>query len=79
MGKSWKRSCVGRKRTTPSIQSYLPDFDAVHAWTSRDRVIMNGMTAFLARQRQNVFVEMKEMEKHMLSPIDTEGIIGVLA
>ena len=45
----------------------------------RDRVIIERMTAYQASERQNVFVEMKEMEKHILSPIDTEGIIGVLA
>ena len=37
------------------------------------------MTTCLARERQNIFVEMKGMEKHMLSPIDTEGVVGVLA
>ena len=57
----------------------LPKFDAVYAWTSRDRVIIKRMTAYLAREKQNIFVEMKEMEKHTLSPIDTESIIGVLA
>ena len=33
----------------------------------------------MARERQNVFDEMKEMGKHILSSIDTEGIIAVLA
>ena len=37
------------------------------------------MIANLARERQKVFVEMKEMEKHILSPVGMEGIIGVLA
>ena len=57
----------------------LPEFDAVYAWTSRDRVIIRRMTAYLVRERQIVFVEMKEMEKHILTPTVTEGIIGVLA
>ena len=43
------------------------------------RVIIKRMTAYPARERQNVFVEMKEVEKDILSPIDTEGILGVLA
>ena len=43
-----------------------------------NRFIIKRTTAYLARKR-NVFVEMKEMEKHMLSAIDTDGIIGVLA
>ena len=55
------------------------EFDAVCAWTSRDRVITQRMTAFLARERHNVLVEVKEVDNHILSPIDTEGIIGVLA
>ena len=37
------------------------------------------MTTFLALVRQNVFVEMEEMETHILSLKDTEGIIDVLA
>ena len=61
------------------LHSYSRSFDAVYAWTSRDRVIIKKMTAYLARERQDVFVEMEEMEKHMLSPADTEGNIGVLA
>ena len=56
-----------------------PESDAVCAWTSRDRVIVMRMTTCLARGRQNVFVEMEELEKYILSPTDTEGIIGVLA
>ena len=61
------------------VHSYSRSFDAVYAWTSRDRVIIKRMTAYLAREWQDVFVEMEEMEKHILSPVDTEGIIGVLA
>ena len=41
----------------------LPEFDAVHVWTSRDRVIVKPTTMYLARERQNVFVEMEELEK----------------
>ena len=37
------------------------------------------MSTYCARERQNVFVEPEEMEKHVLSPMYTEGIIGVLA
>ena len=40
--------------------------------TSRDRVLIQRLAAFLARERQNVFVEMKEIENHMLSSINTE-------
>ena len=38
----------------------IPEFDAVYAWTSRDRVVVNRMTAYLARKRLNVLVEMKD-------------------
>ena len=49
----------------------LTDFDAVHAWTLRDRVIVKRMTTYLARERQNVFVEMEELENiYILSLID---------
>ena len=41
----------------------LPEFDVVCARTSRDRVIIKRMTAHLARERENVFVEMEELEK----------------
>ena len=41
----------------------LPEFDAVCAWTSSDRVIIRRMIANLARERENVFVEMEELEK----------------
>ena len=51
----------------------LPELDAVHALTSRDRVVVKRMTTYLARKRQNVFVEMEELEKFFLSPIDMEG------
>ena len=57
----------------------LLEFDAVYAWTPTGRVIIERMTTYLAIQRQNVFVEMEELEKHILGPIDTEGNIGVLA
>ena len=53
------------------------EFDAVCAWTSRDRVIVMRMTTYLARGRQNAFVEMEELEKYILSPIDIDDLIGV--
>ena len=43
----------------------LLEFDTVYAWTSRDRVIVKRMTTYLARERQNVFVEMEELEKYI--------------
>ena len=52
----------------------LPEFDAVHALTSRDRVIVKRMTKKEAERLRG-----EELEKYMLSPIDIEGIIGVLA
>ena len=36
------------------------------------------MITFLARERQNVFVEVEKLETYLLSSKDTEGIIGVL-
>ena len=56
-----------------------PESDAVCAWTSRDRVIVMRMTTYLARERQNAFVEMEELEKYILGPIDIDDLIGVLA
>ena len=56
----------------------IPEFDAVYAWTSRDSGIIERMTTCLSRERQNVFVEMKEMENHILSLTNRERIIGVL-
>ena len=56
-----------------------PEFDAVCAWTSRDRVIVMRMTTCLARGRQNACVEMEELEKNILSPIEIDDLIGVLA
>ena len=41
----------------------LPVLHAVDAWTSRDRVGIERMTSYLARERQNVFAEMEEMER----------------
>ena len=41
----------------------LLEFDVVYARTSRDRVIIRRMIANLARERENVFVEMEELEK----------------
>ena len=39
------------------------------------------MTVYLARERQNAFVEMEELDKYIYisSPTGTEGIIGVFA
>ena len=37
------------------------------------------MTTYLARERQNVFVEMEELDKCISSPIDTDTIVGVSA
>ena len=36
------------------------------------------MITYLARERQNVFVEMEKLETSLLSSKDTEDIIGVL-
>ena len=57
----------------------LPEFDAVYALTSRDRVVIKRMIVYLARERQNVFVEMEELETYISGPTDNEGIIGVFA
>ena len=62
-----------------TVRNYSRSLMPSYAWTSRDRVIIKRMTAYLAGEKQNIFVEMKEMEKHTLSPIDTESIIEVLA
>ena len=40
----------------------FPEFDAVYAWTPRDEVIIDRMTTYLARERQNVFVEVEDLE-----------------
>ena len=36
------------------------------------------MITYLARERQNVFVEVEKLEAYILSSKDTAGIIGVL-
>ena len=43
----------------------LPELDAVYAWTSRDRVIIERMPTFLGRERQSVLVEVEELDIHM--------------
>ena len=57
--------------------SFSWSFDVVYAWTSRDRHIIDRMITFLARERQNVFVEMEKLETYILGSKDIEGIIGV--
>ena len=58
----------------------LSEFYAVYPWTSKDRVVIEQMVMYLARKRQNVFVEVMELETHILNSTDAEGIIiGVLA
>ena len=64
-----QRSSVSRNRPTQKYPELIPEFDARYAWTSRDRVIIDRMTTYLARERQNVFVERKEMGKDILSPL----------
>ena len=58
---------------------FLPEFDAVCAWTLRDTVIIEQVVTYLARKRQNVFFEVEELETYTLSSADAEGIIGVFA
>ena len=43
----------------------LPEFDVVYAWTPRDTVIIQQMVTYLARKRQNVFVEVEELETYI--------------
>ena len=50
----------------------LLEFDAVHAWTPRDRGTWRD-------KKQNVLVDVEELEIYMLSSTGAEGIIGVLA
>ena len=45
----------------------LPEFDAVYVWKPRDRVIVKRMITYLARERQNVFVEEEKSETNMSS------------
>ena len=54
------------------VHSYSRSFDAVYAWTFRDRVIIKRMTAYLARERQDVFVEMEEMGRRRLVAVERE-------
>ena len=61
-----------------TTHSHSFSFNVVYAWTSRDGVIIDRMITYLARERQNVFVEVEELETYILSSKDTEGIIGVL-
>ena len=68
-----------QEETDAKYPELIPEFDAVYVWMLVDRVIIERMTTYLAGERQNVFVELEEMEKHTPSPMDTEGIIGVSA
>ena len=52
----------------------LPEFDAVYAWTSRDRVIIKRMTAYLAGEKQNVFVEMENRVRFPPNLSDDESL-----
>ena len=70
----------GRKHQSMfSTHSYSWSFNVVYAWMSRGRVTTERMITYLARERQNVFVEVEELETYILSSKDTEGVIGVLA
>ena len=40
----------------------LPEVDAVYAWSSRDAVIIEQVAMYVAWKRQNVFVEVEELE-----------------
>ena len=69
---------VRRRRSFDKAQ-ILPEFDAVYARSTKgQRSSSNRLTTFLAKERPDV-VEMEELEKYGLGPIDTEGIIGVVA
>ena len=57
----------------------LAEFDAVCAWTPRDTVIIERMITYGARDRKNVFVEVEELETHILISTGAEGIIDVSA
>ena len=63
-----RRRATGRAQWSATGMDHaqlLPKFDAVYAWTPRVRVIVKRMTAYLARERQHVFVELEELEKHI--------------
>ena len=54
----------------------LPEFEIVYVWTSRDTVTTKRMTAYLAIVEQNVFVDMEELEKYLLSPTNTLRVLS---
>ena len=58
---------------------FLPEFGVVHAWTSRDKVIIEQMVMYLARKRLTFFVGVEELETKILNSTDAEGIVGASA
>ena len=56
----------------------LPEVDAVHAWTPRDRVVIEQMVTYLASTRQNVFVEVEELETYIYIYITFQQMLRVL-
>ena len=43
----------------------FPEFDTVDVWRPRDRVIIERMITYLARKRQNVFVEVEVLDTYI--------------
>ena len=67
----------GKWKWTP--RWWIRNSDAVHAWKPTDRVIIQRMEDYLARRRENIMVEVKELGAYLLCPTDVEGVIDVLA
>ena len=56
-----------------------PEFDVIHAWRLRDRVIIRKMEDYLARKREDIWVKVGELEAHLLCPTEVEGVLDLLA
>ena len=49
-GKNFKAELRRQEENDSKHPELTPEFDALYAWTSRDRVIMKRMTAFFCRR-----------------------------
>ena len=56
-----------------------PEFGVVHAWNPKDRVIIMLMEYHHGRRRENVLVEVEDLDTYLLCPTNVEGIIDALA
>ena len=62
------------ERTFHTATESDTEFDANHAWTPRERVIIRGMEDYLTRRSEVILVEVGELDAFLLAPTDVIGI-----